>query len=64
MANRLNLALRASALATAIALVPVATAGLAAVDARSGPQFNKLFAVYNKIKEQYVEPIDCSIHFC
>ena len=58
MANRLTLALRASALATAIALIPVATAGLAAVDARSGPQFNKLFAVYAKIKEQYVEPVD------
>ena len=58
MADRLNLALRASALATAIALIPVATAGLAAVDARSGPQFNKLFAVYAKIKEQYVEPVD------
>jgi len=58
MANRLTLVLRASALATAIALVPVATAGLAAVDARCGPQFNKLFAVYYKIKEEYVEPVD------
>jgi carboxyl-terminal processing protease len=58
MANRLTLALRASALATAIALVPVATAGLAAVDARCGPQFKKLFDVYYKIKEEYVEPVD------
>ena len=58
MANRFSVVLRAGALATAIALVPVATAGLAAVDSHSGPQFARLFAVYAKIKEQYVEPVD------
>ncbi len=58
MATRLNLALRASALAVAIALVPVATAGLAAIDARSGPEFGKLIAVYDRIKESYVDPVD------
>jgi carboxyl-terminal processing protease len=58
MANRLNLAFRASALAVAVALVPVATAGLAAIDARSGPEFGKLIAVYDRIKENYVDPVD------
>ena len=50
--------LRASALVSAVALIPSATAGLAAVDARSGPQFGKLLAVYQRIKADYVEPID------
>lgn len=58
MAKRLNLALRVSALAVAIALVPVATTGLAAIDARSGPEFGKLIAVYGRIKESYVDPVD------
>jgi hypothetical protein len=35
---------RAALLAGALALMPAATAGLAAVDARSGPQFSKLIA--------------------
>ena len=58
MAKRLTLVFRASALAVAIALVPVATAGLAAIDARSGPEFGKLIAVYDRIKESYVDPVD------
>jgi carboxyl-terminal processing protease len=58
MANRLTLVLRASALATAIALVPVATAGLAAVDARCAPGFDRLTTVYDKIKAEYVDPVD------
>jgi carboxyl-terminal processing protease len=58
MANRLTLAFRASTLAVAIALVPVATAGLAAIDARSGPEFGKLIAVYDQIKQSYVDPVD------
>lgn len=49
---------RALALATALALVPVATAGLAAVDARTAPGFDRLIAVYGKIKEAYVDPVD------
>jgi carboxyl-terminal processing protease len=57
MAKRLTL-VRVSALAVAIALVPVATAGLAAIDARSGPEFGKLILVYDKIKESYVDPVD------
>ncbi len=50
--------LRASALVTAVALIPVATAGLAAVDARSGPEFGKLVAIYERVKANYVEPVD------
>ena len=49
---------RAALLAGALALLPATTAGLAAVDARSGPQFNKLIAVYQLIKANYVEPVD------
>ena len=49
---------RAALLAGALALLPAATAGLAAVDARSGPQFGKLVAVYQLIKANYVEPVD------
>ncbi len=58
MAKRLPLALRAGALATAIALVPVATAGLAAVDSRAAPEFARLIAVYDRIKADYVDPVD------
>jgi carboxyl-terminal processing protease len=49
---------RAAALVSAVALIPAATAGLAAVDARSGPQFGKLIAVYERVKASYVEPVD------
>lgn len=58
MAKRPSTLLRVTALATAVALVPVATAGLAAVDARTGPQFSRLIEVYDKIKEAYVDPVD------
>lgn len=50
--------LRVSALVTAVALIPAATTGLAAVDAKSGPEFGKLMAVYERIKSNYVEPVD------
>ena len=50
--------LRATALVTAVALIPAATTGLAAVDAKSGPEFGKLMAVYERIKSSYVEPVD------
>jgi carboxyl-terminal processing protease len=48
---------RAAMLAGVLALLPATTAGLAAVDARSGPQFNKLIAIYQLIKANYVEPV-------
>ncbi|RKF19091.1 S41 family peptidase [Altericroceibacterium spongiae] len=50
--------MRATALLTAVAMVPVATAGLAQVDGKVSPEFNKLFAVYQRIKSSYVEPVD------
>ena len=49
---------RAAALVSAVALLPAATAGLAAVDAQTGPEFGKLLAVYQRIKSSYVEPVD------
>ena len=49
---------RAALLVTAVAMIPATTAGLAAVDARSGPQFGKLVAVYQLIKANYVEKVD------
>ena len=48
---------RGAALVSALALVPATTAGLAQVDARAGPQFAKLMAVYQRIKASYVEPV-------
>jgi carboxyl-terminal processing protease len=50
--------LRATMLVSAVALIPATTAGLAAVDARSGPQFGKLMAIYALVKENYVDPVD------
>ena len=50
--------LRSAALVTAVALVPATTATMAQVDARVGPQFSKLFAVYQRVKANYVEEID------
>ena len=50
--------IRAGLLVSAVALIPATTAGLAAVDGRVGPQFGRLFTVYQLIKAQYVEPID------
>jgi len=49
---------RAALLVTAVALIPAATAGLAAVDGRAGPEFGRLFTVYQLIKANYVEPVD------
>ena len=50
--------LRASLLVSAVALLPATTAGLAAVEGRSGPQFNRLITVYQLVKAQYVEQVD------
>lgn len=56
-ASRCSFALRAGLLLSAVALIPAATAGLAAVDARAGPEFGRLFTVYQLIKANYVEPV-------
>ena len=50
--------LRPLLLVGAAALLPATTAGLAAVDARAGPQFGQLLEVYQLIKAEYVEPVD------
>jgi carboxyl-terminal processing protease len=49
---------RAALLVTTVALLPVTTAGLAAVDGRSGPEFGKLVAIYQLVKANYVEDVD------
>lgn len=49
---------RVTALVTAVALVPAATAGFAAVDGRVGPEFARFFAVYERIKQSYVDPVE------
>ncbi len=58
MARTLASITRAALLVGAVSLLPAATAGLAAVDGRAGPEFSKLFAVYQLIKADYVEKVD------
>jgi carboxyl-terminal processing protease len=58
MAKQVASLLRAAALVSAVASIPAATAGLAAVDAKSGPEFGKLLGIYERIKTAYVEPVD------
>ncbi|WP_298197919.1 S41 family peptidase [Novosphingobium sp.] len=48
---------KAGLLLSAIALLPVATAGLAAVDAQVSPEFGRLFTIYQLVKANYVEPV-------
>ncbi len=50
--------LRSAALVTSIALIPATTATMAQVDGRAAPEFAKLFAVFQRIKASYVEPVD------
>ncbi|MFA6218837.1 MAG: S41 family peptidase [Erythrobacter sp.] len=50
--------LRSAALVTAVALIPATTAGIAQVEGRAGPEFAKVFAVYQRIKASYVEPVE------
>ncbi len=50
--------LRSAALVTAVALIPATTATMAQVDGRAGPEFAKLFAVFQRIKASYVEPVE------
>lgn len=58
LAARSRAIIRSAALVTAVALIPATTAGLAQVDGRAGPEFAKLFAVYQRISSSYVEPVD------
>lgn len=50
--------LRSAALVTAVALIPATTATMAQVDGRASPEFAKLFAVFQRVKASYVEPVD------
>jgi carboxyl-terminal processing protease len=50
--------LRGLALLTSVALLPATTAGFAQVDSRLSPEFAKFFAVYERIKANYVDPVD------
>ncbi len=58
MPKKLACLVRAALLVSTVALLPATTAGLAAVDARSGPQFGKLVAIYQLVKANYVEDVD------
>ncbi|WP_199799755.1 S41 family peptidase [Pseudoblastomonas halimionae] len=49
---------RATALVVAVALLPATTAGLAQVDARTSPDFARLFEIYQMVKDNYVEGVD------
>ena len=49
---------RAALLVSAVSLIPATTAGLAAVDARSSAQFERLATVYQLVKLRYVEKAD------
>jgi len=50
--------LRATALVTAVALLPATTSGFAEVESRASPEFSKLFATYQRIKSSYVDEVD------
>ncbi len=49
---------RSALLLGAVAMVPVGTAGLAAVDASVSPKFARLFTVYQLVKSHYVDQTD------
>ena len=50
--------LRSAALVTAVALIPTATATMAQVDGRAGPEFARLFTVFQKVKASYVDKVE------
>ena len=49
---------RSVALVTAVALLPASTAGFAEVEGKVSPEFQKLFLIYDEIKQNYVDPVD------
>ena len=49
---------RAALLVGAVALLPMTTAGLAAVDGRAAPEFGRMKVIWQLIKANYVEPVD------
>nr|WP_115367717.1 S41 family peptidase [Alteripontixanthobacter maritimus] len=50
--------IRSAALVTAVAMIPASTIAFAQVDGRAGPEFARLFAIYQRVKASYVEPVD------
>ncbi|PNU01685.1 S41 family peptidase [Novosphingobium guangzhouense] len=50
--------LRATLLVSAVAVLPVATSGLSAVDTRTSHEFDKLFTIYQIVKDNYVDQVD------
>ena len=52
------LLMRAALLVSAVAVLPAATSGLAAVDSRVNPEFSKLFTIYELVKANYVDQVD------
>ena len=55
---KLPVVARSLALVTALAMIPIATAGMAQVDSRVAPEFAKLFATYQRIQASYVDEVD------
>jgi len=55
---KLPVVARSLALVTAVAMIPIATAGMAQVDSRVAPEFAKLFATYQRIQASYVDEVD------
>ncbi|MEE4454271.1 S41 family peptidase [Novosphingobium resinovorum] len=48
---------RAALLVSAVAVLPVATSGLSAVDTRTSHEFDKLFTIYQIVKDNYVDQV-------
>ena len=55
---KLPVVARSLALVSALAMIPIATAGMAQVDSRVAPEFAKLFATYQRVKASYVDQVD------
>ncbi|MBB3034392.1 S41 family peptidase [Alteriqipengyuania lutimaris] len=55
---KLPVVARSLAFVSALAMIPIATAGVAQVDSRVAPEFAKLFATYQRVKASYVDPVD------
>ena len=50
--------LTATALVGALAMVPITTSAMAAVDSSTVRQFDRFLDVYNRIKADYVDKVD------
>lgn len=55
--------LRAAALCATVAVLPLTTAAFAQVEGNASPEFARLYAVYQRIKASYVEPVDDEVLF-